>query len=336
MKIAILCFGFGHLEEWQSDLYRQFDFDPESADEDNFFVNWEGVSGDSEEAFGLAREFDRLGHETYVTHYENVGEASEDADLILSLGAGGVLDRYQSFGNTDALYWWWACGGYQDKPGDMNFAENHLFDSEFDGIITNSRVKVEDLRERLPARHLHIGYDQTKIGPSPSVDKYECDVTYLGLANYKRESQYDMLLEPATEYRLKLYGDGWESTKYADFAEGILPRGDIADLYNSATVVLGLHHDYIKLGMVNGRVFRALATDSIFVDQYHEQLDEEMGEYINLVSSKAEMSALLEDVFTNPKQYREQAKKGGEHVRSHHTYEQKAREILDFYTGSVR
>ena len=336
MEIGILTFGFGDLSDWQEQLYRKYGFDPKNPDEGQTrYADWNNISGDSEEAFSLAREFRELGHEAFVAHYESVVQASLDADLIISLGIGGVIDEYQAFDDTDAIYWWWVLGGYQDNPGDLDFAETHLYGSNFDGIITNSRVKVPELREHLPARHIHIGCDTDKISPGPGKTDYECDITYLGLGNYKRQKQYDMLFEPATEYEFRIYGANWEDSKYASYHYGILPRGDISALYNSATVVLGLHHDYIELGMVNGRVFRVLGTNSIYVDQYHEHLDAEVGKYVNLVESKSEMADLLTDIFENPTPYQQRAQTGGTHVRRNHSYEQKCKEILDFYTEEV-
>lgn len=337
MKIGILTFGFGGLSNWQKQLYREYGFDPENPDQGNSrYADWNNISGDSEEAFSLAREFRSLGHEAFVSHYESVVEASSEADLILSLGIGGVIKEYQTFGDTDAIYWWWVLGGYQDQPGEFDFAKKHLYGSNFDGVLTNSREKVPELRNQLPAKHLHIGCDTEKISPGQGIDEYNCDITYLGLGNYKRQKQYDMLFEPATQYDFRIYGADWENTKYEEYHHGILPRGDISNLYNSATVVLGLHHDYVKLGMVNGRVFRALGTNSIYIDQYHEKLDSEMGEYITLVESKTEMADILEDVFSNDEPYREKAAKGGKYVRENHSYEEKCKEILDFYTQEIR
>lgn len=336
MKIGILTFGFNELADWQERLYREYGFDPENPDQGNTrYADWNNISGDSEEAFSLAREFHILGHEAFVAHYESVVEASSEADLILSLGIGGVIEEYQTFGDTDAIYWWWVLGGYQDQPGEFDFAEKYLYDSNFDGILTNSRQKVPEVRSHLPAKHLHIGCDTEKIAPGERTDAYDCDITYLGLGNYKRQEQYDMLFEPATEYDFRIYGADWEDTKYEEYHHGILPRGDIRDLYNSATIVLGLHHDYIELGMVNGRVFRALGTDSIYIDEYHEKLDSEMGKYINLVESKSEMANLLQDIFSDPKIYRQKAAEGGEYIRKNHSYDKKCKEILEFYTQEI-
>lgn len=336
MEIGILTFGFRDLSDWQQELYRTYGFnvnDPENGS--TLYADWNDISGDSEEAFSLAREFKALGHDAFVAHYESVESASNDADLILSLGIGGIIDEYQAFDDTDAIYWWWVLGGYQDDPGNLNFAEEHLYGSNFNGIITNSRQKIPELRDHLPACHLHIGCDTRKIAPGPGTGAYDCDITYLGLGNYKRQEQYDMLFEPAMEYDFRIYGADWEDTKYAAYHHGILPRGDISTLYNSARVVLGLHHDYIELGMVNGRVFRALGTDSIYVDQYHKELASEMGEYINLVESKDEMATLLNDIFTDPEPYQQKAVTGGEYVRKNHSYEQKCKKILSFYTEKI-
>lgn len=336
MEIGLLTFGFGELADWQEQLYRTYGFDPENPEQGNtHYADWNNISGDSEEAFSLAREFCNLDHEAFVAHYESVEEASAEADLIISLGIGGIIDEYQRFGGTDSIYWWWVLGGYQDEPGEFDFAEKYLYSSNFDGVVTNSREKVPELQDHLPAQHLHIGCDTEKISPDKSKDMYDCDITYLGLGNYKRQEQYDMLFQPATEYDFRIYGADWEESKYADYHYGILPRGDISALYNSAEVVLGLHHDYIELGMVNGRVFRALGTDSIYVDQYHEKLESEMGEYINLVESREEMADLLEDIFSNPEVYQQKAASGGHHIRENHSYEQKCERILNFYAEEV-
>lgn len=339
MNIAILSYGFGYLNDEAEEYYADYGNDlAAKSDEDNFYVDKEGeyVSGDSKVALGLCREFRRLGHDAVATHYENVAAASEEADLVLTVGPGAVAERYQQFGDADVLFWWWHCGGFGQEPDYRKYIETNVVGSPFDGVLTNGREVLPELREHRPCRHLHIGYDSERLWGAGEDAEYDAEVVYLGSGALNPPELQEFVLEPATEYDLKIYGMGWENTRFSEYHEGILPRGHVGRLYEGADVVLGLQGQYIKYGMVNDRVFQALGTDSVFVDRYHPAFEAEpVADYVNLVKSKSDCADLLADVFENPDGYREKAERGGEYVRENHTYADKCEAILDFYAESL-
>jgi spore maturation protein CgeB len=339
MDISVLCFGFGFLNETDEHLYERCGSNVEErTGTGNFYVDAEGdhISGDSAIALGLCRTFRELGHDARATHYENVEATSSDADLVVSLGPGAVEESYQEFGGTDAVYWWWHCGGFGESPDANEYVRENLAGSAFDGVLTNGRATLTALKGVRPHRHLHIGYDNERIQRTEPHDEYDCDVVYVGSGDINPGSEQEIVLGPATEYDLQVYGTGWEDTRFEQYHRGILPRGELGAVYSSASVVLGLQGDYVELGMVNDRVFQALACDAVFVDRYHElYAAEPVSEYVTLTESPSETAEALDAVLSNPDEYRRRARRGGEFVRENHTFVHKAEAILDFYAEEL-
>lgn len=336
MNIAILSFGYGYLEESEERYYKSYGNDvrkQERSGEWDVAAEGNYISGDSRVALSLCREFRALGHEANATHYENVEEASEEADLVLSLGIFGVKDKYQQFGDTNSIYWWWGRHpGKRDRTIEEAVAED-IVDSNFDAVLTSGKPANEALEGVIPSARAQIGYDRGKVECDDPSNEHDPEITYVGTGAIKDDSLLDLVLEPATEYDLEIYGSLWENSPYEEYFQGRLPRGDMGDLYANSTVVLGLHGYYVDWGMINDRVFDALGADAIFVDRYHEHLaDEPFSEYINMAESKAEMETLLEDILNNTEKYQERANRGGEFVRNNYTYEHTVEKILDFYT----
>ena len=96
-------------------------------------------------------------------------------------------------------------------------------------------------------------------------------VVYLGQPSYSKALLAKTLLAlyDVPGVRLKIYGSAWDhfSLQDKDYArlaaccwQGRLPSGSIARLYANATVILGTtDSSQRRLGMVNNRVFEALA-----------------------------------------------------------------------------
>lgn len=336
MNIAILSFGYGFLKDSEERYYKSYGNDVRKQERDGEWdVAAEGnyISGDSRVALSLCHEFRSRGHEANATHYENVKEASDEADLVLSLGIFGVKDKYQQFGDANSIYWWWGRHPSKRDRGIEQTVEEDIVDSNFDAVLTPGRPAQEALDGVIPSARVQIGYNPQKVKCSTPSDEYDTQITYVGTGAIKDDSLLDIVLEPATEYDLEIYGSLWKNSAYEEYFKGRLPRDDMGNLYANSTVVLGLHGYYIEWGMINDRIFDALGADAIFVDRYHEYLVEEpFSEYINMAKSKTEMETLLEDIFSNTEKYQKQANRGGEFVRNNYTYAHTVEKLLDFYT----
>jgi len=318
MRIGILAFGFEQIDSIQQ---------PQT--DDNFFERFEGISGDALLALYLAKNFKQAGHDCQVAHYKQASEISQQVDLILTIGEGGTRQQYQNFGETPALYWWMSLGGYQDQHGDFNYYHDKLEKSAYDGIIAAGRQASHMVGNSKPSLYLPIGTDPELFTPTETREEYKHELVYLGFANYKHPKLVQELFSVAGNYDFAIYGHGWEDTPYQEFHQGQLPLKDIPELYSSSKIVLGLHQDMIKMGVVNTRVFEALATESVFVEKRYPAL-EEFEPFVNLYEDKQSLNQLLESIFSDYDRYQNQAKAGRQYVKHNYDLRSRVKKIIQF------
>ena len=139
---------------------------------------------------------------------------------------------------------------------------------DVDGYLTNSEQMRDFLHERAPAALIDLAADPETMKPTAMNPKYAHNIVYLG--QYK-DTKYELLdlLRNLAPLGLAIYGNGWEWLSPEDLKphfKGVLPLDDINDLYSSAKVVLGTTEvEQRMLGMVNNRVFEALAVGACFL-----------------------------------------------------------------------
>ena len=148
---------------------------------------------------------------------------------------------------------------------------------DVDGFLTNSANVAPMLEEIAPTAVVPLAADpHHAMKPSASVNpQYAHNIVYLG--QYK-DTKYELeaLLRNVAPLGLAIYGNAWDTLgppELRPYWKGVLPFQDIADLYSSAKVVLGTTElDQRNLGMVNNRVFEALAIGACFLgDDFPEQ-----------------------------------------------------------------
>jgi len=151
-----------------------------------------------------------------------------------------------------------------------------IMDLDVDGFLTNSKVLEERVQSHgFRSLWLPLAVDTEVFKPEEVSlgGNYEhIDMVYVGQYSPTKTHLKQMLVE-ASEFakerglNFTIYGHAWGSygheftgTGVLDHWIGVLPLGDLSSVYNSASLVLGTTEEaQEELGMVNNRVFEALA-----------------------------------------------------------------------------
>ncbi len=287
------------------------------------------IHGDAVVSWYLARAFERAGYEVWrasSTDAETDWRAvlGEPTDLVIAHGVPEWQVPDDVWSASRYVVFWWLSRLFYD--------EDALAGSRFHAVATNA-TSLSDVLERrgVVSRKIELASPAEFLAASPR-DEYRSGATYVGCYPHKIAAQLELLLGPASETGLAIWGYGWEHSPYSRWHRGVLPLEDIGAAYASADVVLGLtERRQAAIGMLNNRVFEALGAGAVVVaDGFPALRQHEVGAYVQAVESPAEAREILggrRDMAV----LREAAAAGREVVRKRHTYDHRVVEFSELY-----
>lgn len=213
-----------------------------------------------------------------------------------------------------------------------------------DGVLTIHPESVGKYRGLgIPAGHLDFGcnpeFNQVE---SPS-SKYAYDVALVGNGGKAwksyRKNSVEILLKPLVEkgYHMAIWGSRWDRFNEKlmgfkipkDMIKEKLPYEETNKVYNSAKIIIGLQNDQ---GMLTSRTFEVLGSGGFLLTVPTPAVTNLFKNNVHLVcSSSPEDTVTLVDYFLQDAAAREEiAQNGRQEVYSHHTYQERAGQILQF------
>ena len=135
----------------------------------------------------------------------------------------------------------------------------------------------------------------------------------------------------AAGLRPEIYGSGWEhlvdpSLVVADRVD----NADLPSLYSSAGVVLNDHWDDMReWGFVSNRIFDVLACGTPVISDPVPGLHELFGDAVVTVEDAETLRAAVAAILADPAAARLRAGHGGDVVRGAHTFDHRARQLLE-------
>jgi Glycosyl transferases group 1 len=200
-----------------------------------------------------------------------------------------------------------------------------------DLVLVASPRYADHLRDRTdtPVDVLLQATDHRRFAPRPVDPAHRHDVTIVAKTrDVLRPVVTDAL---AAGLRPRLYGWGWRGLVdpgliVADHVDNEL----VPTVYSSAGVVLNDHWPTMRAwGFVTNRLFDVLACGTPVisdpVDGMAELFDGAVLEY----RTPAELRALVDEVLADPARARQRAARGRSVVLAHHTFDHRARELVD-------
>lgn len=139
------------------------------------------------------------------------------------------------------------------------------------------------------------------------------------------------------QYKLRLHGSHWDQSPEEIFRkswQGLLPKNEIATAYNSAKVVLASTiKDQAEAGMINNRIFEALACGSLVVSDWFPALDDLLGHVIYFANSSDDVQSLIQNVLSSEEKSFSRRSAARETVMASHTWDHRVIPLLEFYTS---
>lgn len=181
-------------------------------------------------------------------------------------------------------------------------------------------------------------------------DKFDSDIAFIGTnLPQKREHFKQWLLPLGKKYNLKLYGQDWTLAdktsnniqKVGQFfnipvmksiRKPTMGIGDEAAIYSSSKILVNIHEEYQRKfgGDCNERTFKIPAcggleiTDDVAcISKYYKD-----GEHLVIAKNKNDWFDKIDYYIQNPDKAHKIAKNGMKHTLSHHTYHNRAEDLL--------
>jgi hypothetical protein len=204
-------------------------------------------------------------------------------------------DFYQHSGKQPIVLYYYLDSTISEERRDA------ILKLDLDGFLTNSRHMETSLAKIAPTTFLPLAVDRS-MRRQPASAKYAHRVVYVGQWCPGRKSILKSFLRACVPFGLVIYGSGWgASPEFKPFWKGVLPLNDLPVVYSSSNVVLGATDDVQKsLGMINNRVFEALACGAILISDYFPALEEHFGNKILYAHSASDVSRFLSRLFGVP------------------------------------
>jgi glycosyltransferase involved in cell wall biosynthesis/predicted O-methyltransferase YrrM len=294
----------------------------------------DGVVGGSEiTTKGLKKAFEKYENVEKVVRYGtgSYTEINEKLDLVIIEGWEADVPFFIEAvrkKNSQAVIFFW----------NLSFLGlENIVHLPVNGYLTNSDKMLDVLQKYAPVRKVLLAADPEEIYPTDKVPDYSYDVVYLGMYHpHKSEDIISRMLVEASDFNFAIYGKGWDlHPQLKNYWKGKLPLGKISNLYSSAGIVIGTTEDRQReAGQINNRVFEALACGATFISEYFPELESVFGDHIFYSKQKGDTRKIISDILSN-KIERKNPSALRDFIIKNHTYDQRVKQIFDFYSEIV-
>jgi glycosyltransferase involved in cell wall biosynthesis len=291
------------------------------------------VGGSEITTKGLKKAFERYENVNKVIRYgsHTNQDINEKLDLVIIEGWESDVPRFieeVKRKNSEAIIFFW----------NLSFLGlENIIKLPIDGFLTNSDQIMDILKEYAPVKKILLAADIEELFPTNKLDKYVNDVVYLGMYHpHKSEEIISRMLIESTDFDFAIYGWGWDSHPLLKkYWKGKLPLGEIKNLYSSAKIVIGTTEDrQRKAGMINNRAFEALACGATFISEYFPELESTFGDFVLYSKQKGDTKKNISNILSN-KIKRKDPIIISDFIAKNHTYDQRVKDILKFYSEIV-
>ncbi|MDQ2965774.1 MAG: glycosyltransferase, partial [Chloroflexota bacterium] len=275
-------------------------------------------SGDYHLARALQRQFERRGHPTSVyfqRQWSNPATARED--LVIHLWG-----RYELAVRPTQVSALWIL--YHPELVTDELCRR------YDAVFAASDTLAHRLAERtgLVVRSLHQTTDPERFRPTEGGPHHE--LVFVANSRGTRRTIIDDLTPTARD--LAVYGGGWADDLLdpAYFRGEVVSNRDLPAYYSAADIVLNDHWlESLEAGMINNRLYDALAAGAFVISDPVPGLDEEFDGGVVTYTDAADLALTVERYLADPAARRTVAERGRKAVLERHTVSRRADELLE-------
>lgn len=173
-----------------------------------------------------------------------------------------------------------------------------------DGFLTNSGTLEASLEPLAPTQFMLLAADPEVMKPATNGGLRESSpaVVYVGQMSIHKGNLTRMLME-ARAFDLAIYGVAWESyaRELVPFLHGVLPLERLPAVYAAAGVVLATTDDAQRaLGMINNRIFEAMACGAVVVADWFPELQAVFQDRMVYVRERGDTQAVVRELLRFP------------------------------------
>ncbi len=202
---------------------------------------------------------------------------------------------------------------------------------EADLVLVASERLAADLRTRTttPVEVMLQATDPRRFAPTDPDPRHTHAVAVVAMT--RRVFRPSVAYALASGLRPAIYGRGWrEFVDPALIVAEFIPNDELATVYSSIGVLLNDHWDTMRAwGIVSNRLFDGLACGTPIVSDHLPELDELFGPSVSTYTGPDELRLAVDEALEDPIAARRRAAEGREIVLAHHTFDNRARQLLD-------
>lgn len=275
-------------------------------------------SGDYHLARALQRQFERRGHPTSVyfqRQWSSAATARED--IVIHLWG-----RYELAVRPTQVNALWILYHPELVTDDLCARYGTVF-AAGDALAR----RLSDRAGRV-VRSLHQATDPERFRPAPGGPHHE--LLFVGNSRGTRRTIIDDVTPTSRD--LGVYGGGWADDLLDPvyFRGAVVSNRELAAYYSAADIVLNDHWlESAEAGMINNRLYDALAAGAFVISDRIAGLDEEFDGAVVTYADPADLALIVERYLADPAARRSLAERGRRAVLERHTISLRADELLE-------
>ncbi|MGE5416963.1 MAG: glycosyltransferase [Acidobacteriota bacterium] len=306
--------------------------------------------------YGLAEGFRQAGHTVKVIQGETErlwGQPLDEQkrrlttalkdfrpDIIFTEGHPGfeVITVCETIKKHSIPHFYWAI---EDPVSTEQLSVHYARYADY--VFTTTRECIPRYKSmRKPAETLLFGCNPELHRFTGIQREYQHDIVLVASNYSSRYKEAGWLVMPLVKknYNIKVWGLWWDDTKrpvnlhsHPNVYGGLLPYEELAKVYSSAKITLGMNCDDSSITQTSMRPYEALACGgSLYLGHYTKAQKAIFGEHIYQAHNTEETLTLVNKLLTMPeKEHREKALTAQKYVYENHNYQLRAEQIIAAY-----
>ena len=274
-------------------------------------------SGDYHLARALQRQFERRGHPTSIyfqREWTRPATAREDAVIHL-------WGRYELAVRPGQVNVLWVLYHPELVTDELCRRYDLLF-------VASDKLAARLSRDTgLEVRPLHQATDPERFRPTPGGPAHE--LLFVGNSRGTRRTIIDDV--SPSPHDLAVYGGGWdpELVDPAHVRGSVVPNRDLPSYYGAAGIVLNDHWvEQVEAGLINNRLYDALAAGAFVISDPVGGLDEEFDGGVVTYCDAADLALKVERFLADPEARKQHVERGRRAVLARHTIAHRADDLV--------
>lgn len=276
--------------------------------------------GDYHFALALIRQFEKCGYEAKFQYLNQWNDDDSYADIIIVLRG---LSKYEPKNYHYNIMW------NISHPDVITMEEYYSYDIVYVASETWTKHIKENSKNSYTKVEVLLQCSDTSVFKPVENESSRYELLFVGNSkNIYRKVIKDVL---PSEYELSVYGTNWEGLIDDKYINGEnIPNIEIYEYYGNAKIVLNDHWDDMRnKGFISNRIFDVLASKGFVITDEVLGLEKCFGDAVVTYKDKADLKQKIE-LYMNDDELRQQKmQKGYEIVIQNHTFEQRAKIIID-------